>query len=132
MVLIFNIFCFQSFLWLETGCFTSSPHSTSRHRSGCRHAHKQSERERSQGGGWWAMPECVSPNVVPLNISDRLHIVLYFSRCPGLLGCIGLLWLEIPRNYGNSSSVNNNSLQFSRRYYVLVILLSFDHSIDYS
>ena len=78
------------------------------------------------------MPELVSPNMVPLNISDRLHIVLYFSRCPGLLGRIGLLWLEIPRNYGNSSSVNNNSLQFSRRYYVPVILLSFDHSIDYS
>ena len=133
MVLIFNIFCFHSFLMPGDWMFQIHPHSTSRHGSGCRHAHNQSEQEGSHGWGWWPMLEWVSPNMVPLNISDRLHIALCFSRCPGLLGYLGLLWLEVPRNYGNLSSVsNNNSLQLSRMHYVQVILLSFDHSIDYS
>lgn len=57
-----------------------------------------------------------------------------FSRRPGLLGHIELLWLKIPRNCGNSSHINNinKSPQFLRIYYIGIIVLCFDYSIDYS
>lgn len=57
----------------------------------------------------------------------QASLCVYFSRCPGLVEHIEFRWLEIPRNYGNSSFVNNKSLQFLRIRYMPVIVLSFDY-----
>ena len=80
------------------------------------------------------MLELVSPNIVPPNVSDRLHFV-YVS--PDAQVCLGTLNFCVWKSLGiveNSSFVNNNnkSLEFLRKYYAPVIVLSFDHSIDHS
>lgn len=124
---------FTAPLCLEIERFTPGPHSTSRVGSDCRHAHKHSKRERSQG----RMLAHARAGISKHGTSQCLRqasLCICFSRCPGFLGHIELLCLEIPRNCGNSSFVNNNnkSLGFLRKYYVPVIMLSFDHSIDHS